>query len=286
MASLQLYPIIIIIALKHDAEHGETHADAGSGRQADLCHALPLDPASLAPVLQRRRRSECRWKGYSAPVPAPTIGGAHEGKKQKGGKKDAAAGGKEHPKKEGGKGKGKDNAKDTAKGKHEGGKPEEKGAEGKKPEVAKKLVILENEPPRGADPKLAAQLQIKLDKITDEERKKVQDEWGQKFDEERFRYEKQWKKLIDAKEKEYVSSWIISWGRNDKYLSPELTDATKEKMKYLLGMLMGMNVYEMRYLSLKLKQRILKGVGINPLKLNLDWPSMTQLGSYCALTSL
>eukprot|EP00831_Metopus_contortus_P064664 TRINITY_DN5785_c0_g1_i3.p1 TRINITY_DN5785_c0_g1~~TRINITY_DN5785_c0_g1_i3.p1 ORF type:complete len:211 (+),score=65.53 TRINITY_DN5785_c0_g1_i3:178-810(+) len=40
---------------------------------------------------------------------------------------------------------------------------------------------------------------------------------------------------------------------------------------------MGLNLFEMRFLSLKLKQKIKRGVGINPLKLNMDWPSMKQL---------
>ena len=35
-----------------------------------------------------------------------------------------------------------------------------------------------------------------------------------------------------------------------------------------------MNVFEARYLSLYIKTKIQKTSGINPLKLNMDWPSV------------
>ena len=40
--------------------------------------------------------------------------------------------------------------------------------------------------------------------------------------------------------------------------------------------LIDLNIFEMRYLSTQLKERILKTSGINPLKLNMDWPSIRQ----------
>jgi hypothetical protein len=40
--------------------------------------------------------------------------------------------------------------------------------------------------------------------------------------------------------------------------------------------LLDMNVFELRYFSLAIKEKIQKTSGINPLKLNLDWPSVKQ----------
>lgn len=37
-----------------------------------------------------------------------------------------------------------------------------------------------------------------------------------------------------------------------------------------------LNVLEMRYFSTIMKEKIVNSTGINPLKLNLDWPSFKQ----------
>jgi hypothetical protein len=42
----------------------------------------------------------------------------------------------------------------------------------------------------------------------------------------------------------------------------------------LCDKLLDMNLFEMRYLALRLKDRVQKTSGINPLKLNMDWPSI------------
>mgnify|MGYP000055953205 CR=1 FL=1 len=42
----------------------------------------------------------------------------------------------------------------------------------------------------------------------------------------------------------------------------------------LADKVLDMNVFEMRYLALSMKQRMLKTSGINPLKMNMDWPSV------------
>ena len=44
----------------------------------------------------------------------------------------------------------------------------------------------------------------------------------------------------------------------------------------LCDKLLDMNLFEMRYLALKMKDRVQKTSGINPLKLNMDWPSVKQ----------
>ena len=44
----------------------------------------------------------------------------------------------------------------------------------------------------------------------------------------------------------------------------------------LCDKLLDMNLFEMRYSALKMKDRVQKTSGINPLKLNMDWPSVKQ----------
>ena len=62
-----------------------------------------------------------------------------------------------------------------------------------------------------------------------------------------------------------------------KVLDEELDDTSKNKVKFLVEKLMDLNIFEMRYLSVKLKERIMRGVGINPIKLNVDWPSVKMI---------
>ena len=42
----------------------------------------------------------------------------------------------------------------------------------------------------------------------------------------------------------------------------------------LADKLLDMNIYELRYFSMITKERMIKTSGINPMKLNLDWPSV------------
>eukprot|EP00831_Metopus_contortus_P064666 TRINITY_DN5785_c0_g1_i8.p1 TRINITY_DN5785_c0_g1~~TRINITY_DN5785_c0_g1_i8.p1 ORF type:complete len:262 (+),score=79.66 TRINITY_DN5785_c0_g1_i8:430-1215(+) len=98
------------------------------------------------------------------------------------------------------------------------------------------------------------------------ENKAVSEEWTRKFDDECFKFEKEWKKIAEDKEQ-----------AQEKYLGEELNEASKAKVMFLVEKLMDLNIYEMRFLSLQLKQKIMCGIGINPLKLNMDWPSMKQL---------
>ena len=42
----------------------------------------------------------------------------------------------------------------------------------------------------------------------------------------------------------------------------------------LVDKLLDMNIYELRYFALISKERVQKTSGINPLKMNLDWPSV------------
>ena len=48
----------------------------------------------------------------------------------------------------------------------------------------------------------------------------------------------------------------------------------------LASKLLDLNMFELRYFTLITKQRIQKTSGINPLKINLDWPSVKQDGKF------
>lgn len=58
------------------------------------------------------------------------------------------------------------------------------------------------------------------------------------------------------------------------YLEKELSELQRAKVDMLADKLIDLNVFEMRYLSASVGQRILRTSGINPLKLNMDWPSI------------
>ena len=48
----------------------------------------------------------------------------------------------------------------------------------------------------------------------------------------------------------------------------------------LVNKMMEMNLFELRYFAIAIKEKIQKSSGINPFKLNMDWPSVKQDGKY------
>lgn len=58
------------------------------------------------------------------------------------------------------------------------------------------------------------------------------------------------------------------------YLESELSDLQKKKVDMLADRLLDMNVFEMRYLHSSMRQRLLRTSGLDPMKINLDWPSI------------
>jgi large subunit ribosomal protein L7/L12 len=58
------------------------------------------------------------------------------------------------------------------------------------------------------------------------------------------------------------------------YLESELGELQRKKVEMLVDKLLDMNIYELRYFALISKERVQKTSGINPLKMNLDWPSV------------
>ena len=58
------------------------------------------------------------------------------------------------------------------------------------------------------------------------------------------------------------------------YLESELSDLQMKKVDMLTDRLLDLNVFEMRYMAASMKQRVQRTTGINPLKINMDWPSV------------
>ena len=88
-------------------------------------------------------------------------------------------------------------------------------------------------------------------------------EWGIKYNDECLKFEKEWKEISEKIE-----------GQQAVYLDSELSELQRKKCDMLCDKLLDMNMFEMRYLALKMKDRVQKTSGINPLKLNMDWPSV------------
>lgn len=93
-------------------------------------------------------------------------------------------------------------------------------------------------------------------------------EWGIKYDDECLKFEKEWKQIADKVETEQAV-----------YLDGELSELQKKKVDLITDKLLDLNIFEMRYMALSMKSRVQKTSGINPLKLNMDWPSIKQDGA-------
>ena len=62
------------------------------------------------------------------------------------------------------------------------------------------------------------------------------------------------------------------------YIEAELSDMQKKKVDMLCDKVIDMNMVEMRYFHAQIGIRLQRVAGMNPLKLNLDWPSLKQDG--------
>ena len=100
-------------------------------------------------------------------------------------------------------------------------------------------------------------------KPTEKELEHGRAEWGIKYNDDCLKFEKEWKVIADKIE-----------GEQRVYLEKELSDLQKSKVNMLADKILDLNLFEMRYMQTQLKDRLLKTSGINPLKLNLDWPSI------------
>ena len=48
------------------------------------------------------------------------------------------------------------------------------------------------------------------------------------------------------------------------------------KVDFLVDKALSLNIFELRYFSMQLRDRIQRSTGMNPIKINMDWPSVTQ----------
>tara|TARA_B110000503_G_C6766463_1_gene257619 strand:+ start:256 stop:429 length:174 start_codon:yes stop_codon:yes gene_type:complete len=55
-----------------------------------------------------------------------------------------------------------------------------------------------------------------------------------------------------------------------------MSELQRKKVDLLSDKLLDLNVFELRYLAVSMKQRMERTSGINPMKLNMDWPSIKQ----------
>ena len=101
--------------------------------------------------------------------------------------------------------------------------------------------------------------------FTKEEIEQGRQEWGIKYDDECLKFQKEWKEVADKIEAEQMV-----------YLESELSELQKKKVDMLADRLLDMNVFEMRYLHASIRQRMLRTSGLDPMKINLDWPSLKQ----------
>lgn len=63
-------------------------------------------------------------------------------------------------------------------------------------------------------------------------------------------------------------------------MEKELSDLQRKKVEMLADKLLDMNIFELRYFAMLCKDKIQKTSGINPMKLNLDWPSVKRDGNH------
>ena len=104
--------------------------------------------------------------------------------------------------------------------------------------------------------------------FSESEKEANRQEWGIKYDDECLKFEKEWQAIAEAVEKE-----------NMVYLEAELSTMQKKKVDMLVDKVLDMNVFEHRYFHAALTQRVQRVTGMNPMKLNLDWPSLKQDGA-------
>ena len=109
----------------------------------------------------------------------------------------------------------------------------------------------------------AAEKKVDTDTHTKEEIENGRQEWGVKYDDECLKFEKEWKIISDKIDREQMV-----------YIESELSDLQKKKVDMIADRLLDLNMFEMRYLAASTKQRIQRTSGINPMKLNMDWPSI------------
>ena len=59
-------------------------------------------------------------------------------------------------------------------------------------------------------------------------------------------------------------------------MESELSELQRKKVEILTDKIMEMNMHQLRYLATVIREDIFKTSGINPFKINVDWPELKQ----------
>ena len=59
------------------------------------------------------------------------------------------------------------------------------------------------------------------------------------------------------------------------YIEKELGNLQKLKVEILVDKVLSLNIFETRYFALMIKEMVQKTCGINPMKINPDWPAFS-----------
>lgn len=78
-----------------------------------------------------------------------------------------------------------------------------------------------------------------------------------------MKFEKEWEQIAEDKNNKQTQA-----------LKDELQEHQRQRVDLLVDKVTELNIFEMRYFSVSLRDRIQKTTGMNPLKLNMDWPSI------------
>ena len=101
---------------------------------------------------------------------------------------------------------------------------------------------------------------------TEDEKKSYREQWGLKFDDECIKFEKEWEQIAMDRDAQQM-----------KALTEELDDESRRKVEFLIDKVLTLNLFEMRYFNANMKERVQRSTGMNPMKINMDWPSIKQM---------
>lgn len=99
--------------------------------------------------------------------------------------------------------------------------------------------------------------------LTEEQKEKYRTNWGLKFDESCIQQEKEWEKIAEEKNKQQM-----------EHLKEELSGHQMKRVEFVADKFASLSAFEQRYLAALIQKRVARVAGINPLKLNMDWPSV------------
>lgn len=99
--------------------------------------------------------------------------------------------------------------------------------------------------------------------LTEEQKEKYRTTWGLKFDDSCIQQEKEWEQIAEEKHMQQLEN-----------LKEELSEHQMKRIQFVCDKFITLNAYEIRYVTAVVQRRIEKVSGINPLKLNMDWPSI------------